>query len=266
MPTGLRSSTGSALRTASVATLSRPVARTAVQRDHQSRGFAAYEGSPNGGQALVALPLPQTDEHYLVEMPQPTHSDVEGSVLPPWVSLGDFLATQSQPSETEIVRPGGKRASELLALRPGTGIRVGGTVEHQRPGGHWGYQQDSFVADLSRPSRTIRAAATPDWLHLAEGMRRLTYRECAGLQGFPSGWRFPEKREARFRLIGNAVQTDMAAALGSSLLYGLKMGLAATPPTSAEWPAYFTRRIRGAQADHQANAATRKRHPERKAS
>jgi len=68
MPTGLRSSTGAALRTASVATLSRPVTRTAVQRDHQSRGFAAYEGSPNGGQALVALPLPQTDEHYLVEV------------------------------------------------------------------------------------------------------------------------------------------------------------------------------------------------------
>lgn len=243
-----------------------------IQGEWENLGYAVRWGILNAAdygapQRRVRLVMLATADHQVVELPCPTHTSDDSSLLLPWVSLGKFLQEQPPALADDVVRPSGKRAAELQSLQPGTGIRVGGTVEHQRPGGHWGYQQDSFVADLKLPSRTIRAAATPDWLHLPDGMRRLTYRECVGVQGFPIDWRFPAKRDARFRLIGNAVQTDMAAALGAVLMRGLRMGpLAASPPISPDWPAYFRRRIRGARADHRANAATRKRHQEQKAS
>jgi DNA (cytosine-5)-methyltransferase 1 len=163
--------------------------------------------------------------------------------------------------------PTGLRERELLALSPGTGIRTGGVVEHQRPGGHWGYRQDCFLADLSLPSRTIRAASTPDWIRPRGGlMRRLTWRECAALQGFPSQWVFEGQRDAKFRLVGNAVQTHMATAVGVALLGALRMGPTKAAPASPPWPEYFARRIRGAAADHRANVASRVRHLERRAS
>jgi hypothetical protein len=55
------------------------------------------------------------------------------------------------------------------------------------------------------------------------------------------------------------VQTDVAEAFGETILKSLRQGRARTAAVSAEWPDYFTRRIRGAAADHRANAATRKR-------
>lgn len=239
-----------------------------LQKEWENLGYAVRWGLLNAAdygapQRRVRLVMIASADHRLVALPMPTHSKDGGSFLLPWVTLQAFLDELPAPAPDEIVRPAGKRSAELLQLTPGSGLRAGGTIEHQRPGGHWGYRQDCFVADPSLPSRTIRAAATPDWLHLPDGMRRLTYRECAGLQGFPPDWRFPAKKDVCFRLIGNAVQTNMAEALGLALLNGLKPGKLAEPPASAEWPPYFTRRIRGARADHRANEASRKRHLER---
>lgn len=68
MPSGLRAVHGGPVLTAVNATQARPTARFGVQRDHQTRGFQVFEGTPNGGQAQVSLPIPQNDEHYLVEI------------------------------------------------------------------------------------------------------------------------------------------------------------------------------------------------------
>lgn len=213
------------------------------------------------GQRRVRLVMIATADQHLPAFPPPTHGEEAGLHLRRWVSLADVLTTVPEPDAADVVLPTGKRAEEILALKPGTGIRTGGVVEHQRPGGHWGYRQDSFLADLSLPSRTIRAASTPDWIRAADGtVRRLTWRECAALQGFPREWCFEGTRDAKFRLIGNAVQTDMAQAVGNVLLDGLSRGVAAPRPESPPWPAYFDRRIRGAAADHRANVASRKRH------
>ncbi|MGH3923526.1 MAG: DNA cytosine methyltransferase [Pseudonocardiaceae bacterium] len=146
----------------------------------------------------------------------------------------------------------------LSALQPGTGLRSQGIVEANRPGGHWGYRQDCFVADLALPARTIRAASTPDWIRQQDGrsLRRLTWRECAGLQGFPTGWRFTGTVASRFRQIGNAVQGDVAAALGAVLLSALSQERSARP-RSAEWPAEFHRRVRYTAMEDRVNGAYR---------
>ncbi|WP_438000022.1 DNA cytosine methyltransferase [Sorangium sp. So ce185] len=243
-----------------------------IQAEWENLGYAVNWALMNAAdygaaQRRVRLVMMATADHHLPSFPEPTHDEVSGLFRKPWVSLGEFLARRPKPDPADVVVPCGKRAAELMALEPGTGIRTGGTVEHQRPGGHWGYRQDSFLADLSLPSRTIRAASTPDWVKPdGESMRRLTWRECAALQGFPDEWVFEGPREAKFRLSGNAVQTDMAKALGTTLIEALKQGQSKITPESPEWPAYFSRRIRGAAADHRANAASRVRYLALKAS
>jgi DNA (cytosine-5)-methyltransferase 1 len=243
-----------------------------IQQEWENLGYAVVWGLLNAAdfgaaQRRVRLLMIATSDHELPSMPEPTHSKSPSAAQKPWVTLGEFLSHQPAPNPSDIVIPSGLREPELRELRPGTGLRTGGKVEHQRPGGHWGYRQDSFVADPSLPSRTIRAAATPDWLKFPDGyMRRLTWRECAALQGFPGGWQFCGTRESRFRQIGNAVQADMAEALGGELLAALKRGLSSEVPVSAAWPEYFDRRIRGASADHRANAASRTRRSHREAS
>jgi len=237
-----------------------------IQKEWENLGYAVSWALLNAAdfgaaQRRVRLAMIGTCDHTLPSFPEPTHDESAAKGRQPWISLGELISRLPSPDPDEIVTPSGKRAAELLRLEPGTGLRTGGTVEHQRPGGHWGYRQDCFLADLSLPSRTIRAAGTPDWIRRpGEAMRRLTWKECAALQGFPEKWQFVGARDARFRLIGNAVQTDMARALGRKLIEALELGRTLFPPVSLPWPEYFSRRIRGASADHQANAASRRRH------
>lgn len=250
--TGLRGAHGEAIQT--------------IQDEWENLGYAVSWALLNAAdygaaQRRVRLAMIGTADHTLPNFPEPTHDRHSRHCRQPWMSLGDMLNRLPKPKKDEIVVPSGKRASELLKLFPGTGLKTGGTVEHQRPGGHWGYRQDSFLADLTLPSRTIRAAGTPDWIRPIGGeMRRLTWHECAALQGFPVEWQFDGARDAKFRLIGNAVQTDMAFAIGRELIRALAQGPTRKRRISAPWPEYFRRRIRGAAADHRANAASRRRH------
>lgn len=235
-----------------------------LQSEWENLGFAVSWGLVNAAdygaaQRRVRLVMIGTADHRLPAFPTPTHSEQPSLWQDGWVALGKALEDMPMQDQQDVVIPTGKRASEILALEPGSGLRTGGTVEHQRPGGHWGYRQDCFLADLCMPSRTIRAASTPDWIRVNGQTRRLTWRECAVLQGFPTRWDFAGTREAKFRLIGNAVQSNVAEALGRAVFDGLAAGRIRTRPVSAPWPAYFGRRIRGAAADHRANAATRGR-------
>lgn len=239
----------------------------AIQRAWEDAGFGIRWGLVNAAdhgaaQRRVRLIMLGTADRDIPSFPTPTHSETPSLLAKPWISLGEFLSALAEPAPEDVVVPTGDRAAQILDLVPGTGIRTGGTVEHQRPGGHWGYRQDSFLSDLDRPSRTIRAAATPDWVRLdGRQIRRLTWRECAQIQGFPPEWSFPASREARFRLIGNAVQADVAQVFGDELLAALNSGSTRNrAPESPPWPEYFDRRVRGARADHTANQASRKRH------
>lgn len=237
-----------------------------IQRDLEDLGYASRISTLNAAdygaaQRRVRLLLIATAKHSLPDFPQPTHSREPGTNLLPWRSLADLLRELPAPSPDDIVRPKGLRADALRALMPGTGLRTQGKVMANRPSGQWGYRQDAFVADLSLPSRTIRAAGTPDWVRLPDDvdLRRLTWRECAALQGFPAEWQFKGTASQRFQQIGNAVQTDVAKAVGLAVKASLNRGAAATSPASPPWPDELTRRVHYTKAEERVNGHLRVR-------
>jgi DNA (cytosine-5)-methyltransferase 1 len=239
---------------------------SSIQRGFEQIGYAttfavlnaADYGAP---QRRVRLYMMATADHALPSFPAPTHAkipDPEGE-LKPWYSLEAFLATQPRPDDAQVVLPSGPRGDEISRLEQGSGIRTGGVIENNRPSGHWGYKQDCFMADLALPSRTIRAASTPDWIREPGGrVRRLTWRECAALQGFPVEWAFTGTTSSRFRQIGNAVQSQMARVIGESIMTSLNTRRPADL-ASARWPDEFIKRIRYTAAEHKTNGEHRVR-------
>jgi DNA (cytosine-5)-methyltransferase 1 len=238
-----------------------------IQKAFETIGYACQfellNASDYGApQRRVRLYMIASRREQLPQFPESTHSRGGSLTLSPWITLRDFLSGCPDPDSTDIVRPNIRRASALAELRPGTGLRAGGIVEANRPSGHWGYRQDCFVADLDLPSRTIRAASTPDWIRLPDGLRRLTWRECAGLQGFPLEWQFAGNVASRFRQIGNAVQGHIGRALGL-VLHEAALIEKRTRPESAEWPATFHKRVRYTAMEQLVNGAHRRAAKER---
>lgn len=234
-----------------------------IVEEIQALGYATRVGLLNAAdygapQRRVRLYVIASRRHELPAFPTPTHSREPHADQIPWLTLGEVLRTMPAPTESDIVRPSGKRADEILHLIPGTGLRTGGAVEANRPGGHWGYRQDSFMADLTLPARTIRAASTPDWVRLENDVRRLTWRECARLQGFPANWPLAGPRSAVFKQIGNAVQVEVARQLGLAILRAPRHH---GRPESAPLPARIQRNIRYTEAEHSTNGHLRKRQP-----
>ena len=236
-----------------------------VQQSFEEIGYAVRFGVLNAAdygaaQRRVRLYMIGTADHRLVDFPVATHrrEPTVDNIAKPWVTLGEFLAAQGVPDPADVVRPKGPRASELQMLTPGTGLRTGGVIEFQRPSGHWGYRQDCFLADPSMPARTIRAAATPDWIRLADGsLRRLTWRECAGLQGFPSDWIFMGSSTSKFRQIGNAVCVPIGQALAETLATGVRSWRPNVRPSSPAWPSEFWRRINYTAMENRVNGPSR---------
>jgi DNA (cytosine-5)-methyltransferase 1 len=229
--------------------------------------FATLNAADYGAaQRRVRLYMLASRDHNLPVFPQPTHERIKPgkpaliTEYKEWIGLGDFLSSLPPVDSVEYVRPTPEREAQLSELAPGTGLRTGGRVENNRPSGHWGYRQDSFVADLNLPSRTIRAASTPDWIRLSDGThRRLAWPECAALQGFPVEWPFQGTLASKFRQIGNAVQADMAELLGRALLTSLLQGAPSQPPRSLALPDEFDRRVRYTASEHRINGAHRVR-------
>ena len=154
------------------------------------------------------------------EFPLPTHAKATSATAgrKPWITLGAALSALPPLAEEEIQRPTAKLARELAKVGPGRGVKSMGKREATRPGGHWGYKQGAFVADLNLSARTVTANAQQDWLiDPALGLRRLCPRECAALQMFPQSWVFAGPRATQYRLIGNAVPPPLARALGEAL-------------------------------------------------
>jgi DNA (cytosine-5)-methyltransferase 1 len=241
----------------------------AIQDEFESAGYAccfalvnsADYGSP---QRRVRLVMLGSRRHELPAFPPPvTHSRDNGAGgLLRWVSLKEALKGFPLRGSTDAVWASDDMEKKLAEVPPGKGIRVGGAVENNRPSGHWGYRQDGFIADWNQPARTVRAASTPDWLRMPDDRhRRLTWQECARLQGFPKSWDFRGTVASRFRQIGNAVPVELAAALGDLAAKTLEAGPMSrnASPSSRPWPDTFTRRIRYTTAEHRVNGALRKR-------
>jgi DNA (cytosine-5)-methyltransferase 1 len=135
-----------------------------------------------------------------------------------WISLGQLLSSIQPPAAEEIIRPNEALEAQLSKLAPGSGVKSPGKRETTRPGGHWGYKQGAFIADVLNAARTVTASAQQDWIKDAYlGLRRLSPRECAAIQTFPPEWKFSGKRADEYRQIGNAVPPLLAYQIATQL-------------------------------------------------
>lgn len=150
--------------------------------------------------------------------PLQTHDKNPSNELKKWVSLRQRIATVGDLDTTEIIRPTPALGAQLAKIKPGSGVKSPGKAEVTRPGGHWGYKQGAFIADLNLPARTVTASTAQDWVIDPEfGLRRLCTRECAAIQSFPSTWKWLGKRASVYRQIGNAVPPKLAKMVATSL-------------------------------------------------
>ncbi|MBI5926479.1 MAG: DNA cytosine methyltransferase [Aquabacterium sp.] len=160
--------------------------------------------------------------------PKATHSkslDLVGGELQPWNTLGGCLAGLEPLAHDEVIRANPSLHAQLSVLQPGSGVKSPGKKETTRPGGHWGYKQGAFVADLALPARTVTASGQQDWVKDPKlGLRRLSPRECAAIQTFPCNWEFVGKRSDQYRLIGNAVPAGLAYAIACELKRSVEAG------------------------------------------
>ncbi len=204
--------------------------------------------------------------------PVPTHGKELGTLgLKEWVSMKQSLSQLTPLSRENIIRPSGSLAEELSHLTPGSGVKSRGKVESTRPGGHWGYKQGAFVADLNLPARTVTASAQQDWIKDAKlGLRRLCPIECAILQTFPQDWIFAGNLATQYRLIGNAVPPKLAATVGDSLYHHAfaeaRIGKEFTLRDLLPLPARLTAAIHYTVKEEARNGASRKAAPYRRVS
>jgi DNA (cytosine-5)-methyltransferase 1 len=224
--------------------------------------FALLNAADFGSQqARVRLFMIAVSAGAPPEFPAPTHGETPIASLferrMAWVTLGDFLRARSAPTPDEIARPSSKLATALRDAAPGTGLKSAGAREATRPGGHWGYRQGTFVADPKRPARTVTGSVSQDWVRESDGsLRRLTWRECAALQGFPEAWVFLGGQASRFLQVGNAVPAIFGEVLGRVLLSACARR-PKSAPASAPWPASFANAIEYTRREARRNGASR---------
>lgn len=222
---------------------------------------AADYGVPQRRVRLILLGYRAGDAPSI---PEPTHGHAGA---PSWISLGDCLAAIDPPTEDEIIRPTGKMALELADLPPGTGAKSPGKRESTRPGGHWGYKQGAFIADLRLPARTVTASSQQDWIRdPVLGLRRLSPRECAAIQTFPSDWVLEGKRTDQYRLVGNAVPPLLATKVGAALRSHIDTVATAAPrgwDTLQPLPARLQSAIHYTAREERRNGASRRTASER---
>lgn len=158
------------------------------------------------------------------EFPAPTHGDFSkspslfGNEIKPWNTLGDFLRVCSDDNQDNWIRPTSSLRKELAHIPSGKGLKSAGRPEATRPSGHWGYRQGTFIADLTKPARTVTGSSSQDWIRLEDGsLRRITMKEAAALQGFPEEWEFCGSKANKFQQIGNAVPVIFGRVIGQTL-------------------------------------------------
>jgi len=188
--------------------------------------------------------------------PEPTHDKTAGMFNPRWQSLHAFLEQYADADKTSYIFPTEKLGRQLSELPDGTGLKSAGRAEKTRPGGHWGYRQGTFIADLSLPARTVTGSASQDWVRWDGTLRRLTLNEAKLLQGFPSDWEILGTKSQRYKQVGNAVPTVFGELLGEMIQTFLK-SYPSTPPVPLDFPKTFRGYIDYTKKDQARNGDSR---------
>jgi DNA (cytosine-5)-methyltransferase 1 len=191
--------------------------------------------------------------------PEPTHTKRCDLFGQKWNTLREFLSAHADTNSVNHVLPT-KQLRELLEGLPcGSGLKSPGRRETTRPGGHWGYRQGTFIADLDLPARTVTGTASQDWIRWDGVLRRLSFSEVAKLQGFPDDWNFCGSKAQRFKQVGNAVPSIFGKLLGKEIVRFL-MDFPRTKCRKLDLPSSFAQAINYTARDHERNKASRTRH------
>lgn len=235
--------------------------RDAFERIGYATRFSVLNAADFGlPQRRVRMFMLATRGSPLPQFPTPTHAEEPQQGLlgctVRWVSLREFLEQHPEARPEEIVRPTPRLQELLSGLPAGAGLKSPGARETTRPGGHWGYKQGTFIADLNLPARTVTAASTQDWIRWKGELRRLTLSECAGLQGFPSSWKFAGPKASQFRQVGNAVPVLFGRVLGAQIIRALE-GWRSERTRSAPWPSEFKLAVEYTKRERHRNGQSR---------
>lgn len=188
--------------------------------------------------------------------PLPTHHKDSDLLLAKWNTLRDFLIENSDKDSKNYTYPTLELAEQLKSLSSGTGLKSIGKAEATRPGGHWGYRQGTFIADLDLPARTVTGSASQDWIRWNRKLRRLTFNEIKLLQGFTNDWIVEGNKSEIYKQIGNAVPTIFGEVLGNFISEHLN-NFPKTSPVKLGVPHSFTGYINYTKRDHERNSASR---------
>lgn len=182
--------------------------------------------------------------------------------LKKWRSLGEFLQSNADTDESEWVRPTASLATALANIPDGSGLKSSGRPEATRPNGHWGYRQGTFIADKSKPARTVTGSSSQDWIRLDDGtLRRLTFNEVKALQGFPDEWEFCGSKSDRFQQVGNAVPIVFGEEIGRTLIDYLESSHRKKVRVNPfDIPSDIIRAIRYTKRDNEKNGSYRVRY------
>ena len=191
--------------------------------------------------------------------PEPTHNKGQSLFQLPWNTLEGFLDEFSDKDLANYTYPTEKLAAELKNIRNGSGLKSKGKAEKTRPGGHWGYRQGAFIADLKLPARTVVGSSSQDWVRWDNQMRRLTLNEVKQLQGFPIDWDVAGTKAQKYKQIGNAVPSIFGEVIGNTIKNFLE-SYPSTPPELLELPCDFKAYIKYTKKDHAKNFESRTRH------
>lgn len=191
--------------------------------------------------------------------PKPSYLKQAGLFATSWNTLEDFLSLHSDTDEINYAYPSPQIKEILESLPNGTGIKSPGKAEATRPGGHWGYRQGTFIADLKLPARTVTGSSSQDWIRWNGKLRRLTFNEIKLLQGFPTDWNFEGTSAQKYKQVGNAVPTVFGKIIGKTILEFFK-NYPTFEPVKLGIPQLFKGFIEYTQKDHDKNKESRKRH------
>lgn len=191
--------------------------------------------------------------------PEPTHAKNPGLFHFPWMTLKEFLSEYGDPSDCNYTYPT-KNLDEKLSMLPnGSGLKSKGKAEKTRPGGHWGYRQGTFIADLELPARTVTGSSSQDWIRWDGLLRRLTFLEVKALQGFPDDWHVLGTKAQKYKQIGNAVPSLFGEIIGKAI-EGFLSDFPCAPAQHIGLPSEFEGYIDYTKKDHARNKESRSRH------
>lgn len=191
--------------------------------------------------------------------PEPTFHKEPGLFGERWRSLREFLHESADTNEDGFTYPTKALETQLSDLPNGSGLKSRGRAEATRPGGHWGYRQGTFIADLDLPARTVVGSASQDWIRWNGRLRRLTIEEVSKLQGFPKDWVFKGTKSQKFKQVGNAVPSIFGNLLGGVIrdhLHSFPSG----KPEPIPLPKTVVGAIEYTKKDHERNKGARRVH------